>query len=135
MSKPAKRKRSPPCASRPFHGTDRSGSRRMAATPWCRNWSGKAAKSTSSRSVDQGSSAGLICLTILETICLRLSLSGGGLALRSFLTLALLCALGTAEARDRHDWQSLALLKAGDRIYLSLKSGPVEGTFQSWTVD
>jgi len=54
---------------------------------------------------------------------------------RSFVTLALLCALGTAEARDRHDWQSLALLKAGDRIYLSLKSGPVEGTFQSWTVD
>ncbi len=55
--------------------------------------------------------------------------------MRSFLTLALLCALGGAEARDRHDWQSLALLKAGDRISVSLKSGPVEGAFESWTAD
>jgi hypothetical protein len=56
-------------------------------------------------------------------------------ALRSFLTLALLSALGTAGAGDRHDWQSLAALKAGDRISVSLKSGPVDGAFENWTPD
>lgn len=56
-------------------------------------------------------------------------------SLRSFLTLiALVCALGTAaEGQDRHDWQSLAQLQVGDKIRLSLKTGPVEGVFQSWT--
>jgi len=45
-----------------------------------------------------------------------------------------LCALVTAaEGQDRHDWQSLAQLRAGDRIRLSLKTGPVEGAFRSWT--
>jgi MFS family permease len=54
--------------------------------------------------------------------------------LRSFLTFAILCALVTAaEGQDRHDWQSLAQLRAGDRIRLSLKTGPVEGAFRSWT--
>ncbi len=51
-----------------------------------------------------------------------------------FLTLVLIYALGTAaEAQDRRDWQSLAKLQAGDSIRLSLKTGPVDGTFQSWT--
>ena len=55
-------------------------------------------------------------------------------ARRSFLTLVLLCAVGrAAEGQDRRDWQSLAQLHAGDRISLSLKTGPVEGSFQNWT--
>lgn len=52
----------------------------------------------------------------------------------SFLALVLLGALGTvAEGQDRRDWQSVAQLRAGDRIRLSLKTGPVEGVFQNWT--
>jgi hypothetical protein len=55
-------------------------------------------------------------------------------ALRSFRMLVLLCALGTvAEGQDRRDWQSLARLQAGDRIRLSLKTGPVKGAFHNWT--
>jgi hypothetical protein len=55
-------------------------------------------------------------------------------ALRSFLMVALICALGTAaEWRDRRDWQSLAQLQAGDKVRLSLKTGSVEGAFQNWT--
>jgi len=55
-------------------------------------------------------------------------------ALRSFLMVALMCALGTVvEGQDRRDWQSLAQLQTGDRIRLSLKTGPVEGAFQNWT--
>jgi hypothetical protein len=51
-----------------------------------------------------------------------------------FLTLVLICALGTAaQGQDRHDWQSLAQLRAGDRIRLSLRTGPVTAAFQSWT--
>ncbi|MGD0295892.1 MAG: hypothetical protein ABSE86_02180 [Bryobacteraceae bacterium] len=51
-----------------------------------------------------------------------------------FLILALLCAIpASVEAQDRHDWQSLAQLQAGDNIRLSLKTGPVTGLFQSWT--
>ena len=58
----------------------------------------------------------------------------GDTALRSLLTLVLLCALGTAaEGQDRRDWQSVAQLQAGDRIRLSLKTGAVEGAFQNWT--
>jgi len=55
--------------------------------------------------------------------------------LRSLLTLvALICTFGTAvDGQDRHDWQSLARLQAGDRIRLSLKTGPAEGAFQNWT--
>lgn len=54
--------------------------------------------------------------------------------MRSFLTLVLICVLGpAADGQDRRDWQSLAQLKAGDRIRLSLKTGPMEGAFQSWT--
>jgi len=54
--------------------------------------------------------------------------------LRSSLTLVLLCALGTAaDGQDRRDWQSLAQLQAGDRIRLSLKTGPVEVAFWNWT--
>jgi hypothetical protein len=48
--------------------------------------------------------------------------------------LALLCALGAAaEAQDRRDWQALAQLHAGDAIRLSLKTGPVNSVFQSFT--
>jgi hypothetical protein len=54
---------------------------------------------------------------------------------RSFLKLALVCVLAAADAQDRHDWQSLAKLQPGDRIHLSLKTGPVEGAFQNWTPD
>ena len=50
------------------------------------------------------------------------------------LTLAAICLLASAvHGQDRHDWQSLAQLHAGDRIRLSLKTEPVEGVFQSWT--
>ncbi|HLN03490.1 MAG TPA: hypothetical protein VK335_29640 [Bryobacteraceae bacterium] len=56
------------------------------------------------------------------------------IGLRSFLMVALMSALGTAASgQDRRDWQSLAQLKAGDKIRLSLKTGPVEGAFQNWT--
>jgi hypothetical protein len=54
----------------------------------------------------------------------------------SSLALALVCVLGTsatALAQDRRDWQSVAQLHVGDRIRLTSKTGPVEGTFQSWT--
>jgi hypothetical protein len=48
--------------------------------------------------------------------------------------LLLLCALtAAAHAQDRRDWQSLAKLQTGDSIRLSLKTGPVDATFQSWT--
>ena len=36
-------------------------------------------------------------------------------------------------AQDRHDWQSLGQLQPGDRIRLSLKAGPFNGAFQTWT--
>ena len=50
------------------------------------------------------------------------------------LTLVALCLLASAaHGQDRHDWQSLARLHAGDRVRLSLKTEPVEGVFQSWT--
>jgi hypothetical protein len=53
---------------------------------------------------------------------------------RSFHKLWLLCALATAAVgQDRHDWQSLARLQSGDRVRVSLKTGPVDGEFQSWT--
>ena len=57
--------------------------------------------------------------------------------MRSFLILALLGAVPAAlEAQDRHDWQSLAQLQAGDKIHLSLRTGPgVNATFQTWTPD
>ena len=57
-------------------------------------------------------------------------------ALRSAITLLILCAIGTslANGQNPHDWQSLAQLNIGDLIHLSLKSGPVEdAAFQSWT--
>ena len=54
--------------------------------------------------------------------------------MHSPLKLVLLCALvATADAQDRRDWQSLAKLQPGDNIRVSLKTGPVDGTFQSWT--
>ena len=54
--------------------------------------------------------------------------------LRHFLIYALLCTVpAVGEAQDRHDWQSLAQLQAGDNVRLSLKTGPVTGLFQAWT--
>jgi hypothetical protein len=54
-----------------------------------------------------------------------------------FLTVVFIFVLGTAAwGQDRHDWQSLAQLQAGDRIRLSLKTektGPVTAAFQNWT--
>jgi hypothetical protein len=52
---------------------------------------------------------------------------------RALLTIALLCAFGTAQAQDRSDWQSLAQLHAGDNVRLTLKSGSSKGVFQGWT--
>ena len=53
---------------------------------------------------------------------------------RSFLKLLLICALaGAADGQDRHDWQSLSRLQAGDRVRVSLKTAPVNGAFQNWT--
>jgi hypothetical protein len=53
---------------------------------------------------------------------------------RSFLTFVLTLGLSTvAVAEDRHDWQSLGKLHPGDKIRLSLTTGPVEGAFQAWT--
>jgi hypothetical protein len=49
-------------------------------------------------------------------------------------TLAVICMLAAAaQAQDRHDWQSIGQLRSGDPIRLSLKTGPVDGPFQSWT--
>ena len=54
--------------------------------------------------------------------------------MRSFITVVLLCVLGTASnGQDRGDWQSLAQLQPGDKIRLSMKTGPVEGAFRNWT--
>jgi hypothetical protein len=53
--------------------------------------------------------------------------------MRSFLILAAVCSLTALHAQDRHDWQSLAQLRPGDNIRLSLKTGPVTGVFQAWT--
>jgi len=54
--------------------------------------------------------------------------------LLSFTKLMLLSALvAAAHGQDRHDWQSVSRLHAGDRVRLSLKTGPVEGEFQNWT--
>jgi hypothetical protein len=56
--------------------------------------------------------------------------------MRSLLLFPLLCAISTTiEAQDRHDWQSLARLQAGEKVRLSLKTGPVTGAFQTWTPD
>jgi hypothetical protein len=54
--------------------------------------------------------------------------------MRSFHKLLLFCALAAiAHGQDQHDWQSLARLHAGDRVRVSLKTGPVNGEFQNWT--
>jgi hypothetical protein len=53
---------------------------------------------------------------------------------RPFLRLWLLCTLIAATyGQDRHDWQSVSRLQAGDLVRLSLKAGPVDGVFQNWT--
>ena len=55
-------------------------------------------------------------------------------AMRKLLTLALVCLLGkSAQAANWNDWQLLARLQAGDLVRLSLKTGRVDGVFQSWT--
>jgi hypothetical protein len=55
-------------------------------------------------------------------------------ARRALVALAFLGLLGpAAEGQDRHDWQSLARLHAGDKVRLYLKTGPVDGEFQTWT--
>lgn len=52
----------------------------------------------------------------------------------SFTKLMLLSALvAAAHGQDRHDWQSLARLHSGDRVRVSLKTGPVIGELQTWT--
>ncbi len=44
------------------------------------------------------------------------------------------CVLSAAAfGQDRHDWQSVSRLQTGDRVRVSLKTGHVEGQFQSWT--
>lgn len=55
-------------------------------------------------------------------------------ALRSFLKLMIACVLAAAaHAQDRHDWQSVSQLQAGDHVRLSLKTGHDNGAFHSWT--
>ena len=52
----------------------------------------------------------------------------------SFTKLMLLSALvAAAHAQDRHDWQSVSQLQAGDRVHLLLKTRHVNGVFQNWT--
>ena len=54
--------------------------------------------------------------------------------MRSFFALILLCALGAAaQGQGRHDWQSVSRLHSGDRVRVSLKTGPVIGELQSWS--
>jgi hypothetical protein len=54
--------------------------------------------------------------------------------LLSFTKLMLLSALvAAAHGQDRHDWQSLSQLHAGDSIRLSSKTGRMDGLFQNWT--
>lgn len=54
--------------------------------------------------------------------------------MRLYLNVMLLGALvASAQGQGRHDWQSLSRLHSGDRIRLSLKTGPVDGVFQNWT--
>lgn len=51
-----------------------------------------------------------------------------------FSRVLLSCVLSVAVfGQDRHDWQSLSRLQTRDRVRVSLKTGPVEGQFQSWT--
>ena len=50
------------------------------------------------------------------------------------LTVLLLLVL-SVDAQDRHDWRAVGQLHPGDRVRLSLKTGPVDGEFQAWTVD
>jgi hypothetical protein len=53
--------------------------------------------------------------------------------MRSFLILAAVCSITALQAQDRRDWQSLAKLRPGDNIRLSLKTGAATGVFQAWT--
>lgn len=54
--------------------------------------------------------------------------------MRLYLKFLLLDALvAPAQGQDRHDWQSLAQLHAGDRVSVVLKTGRMEGEFQNWT--
>jgi hypothetical protein len=51
----------------------------------------------------------------------------------AMITLLAATLLAPAAAQDRHDWQSIGQLQPGDRIRLSLKTGPLNGAFQTWT--
>jgi len=53
--------------------------------------------------------------------------------MKTIAIITLLAAPLLASAQDRHDWQSLGQLQAGDRIRLSLKTGPATGAFKTWT--
>ena len=47
--------------------------------------------------------------------------------MRSIIAILVLFALGTAATgQDRHDWQSLAQLRAGEKIRLVIKTGSIE---------
>ncbi len=50
------------------------------------------------------------------------------------MKLMLLSALvAAAHGQDRHDWQSVSQLQAGERVHLSLIMGSVNGAFHAWT--
>ena len=57
--------------------------------------------------------------------------------MRSCMALMFLGGIAAAAgAQDRRDWQSLAQLQAGDKVRLTTKTGktgPVDGSFLSWT--
>jgi hypothetical protein len=54
---------------------------------------------------------------------------------RSLPLLLLVCVFGSgAKGQDVHDWQSVAQLHTGDKVRLTLRTGPTtEGVFQNWT--
>jgi hypothetical protein len=54
--------------------------------------------------------------------------------MRLFMALMFLGGMvAAAHAQDRRDWQSLGQLQAGDKIRMTMKTGPVDGSFVSWT--
>jgi hypothetical protein len=51
----------------------------------------------------------------------------------NFFPLLILALACTVHGQDRHDWQSLTKLQAGDKIRLTLKTGSSTEVFQSFT--
>ena len=55
--------------------------------------------------------------------------------MKLFQWLMLPCLLQiAAHGQDLHDWQSGSQLQTGDPVRVSLKTGPVNGVFENWTL-